>query len=81
MDLCCISIYFLKGIQFIGSISPKICTFLAFLTDSFMTDGSNHAGHRMGLPGTKRPPTRAKEISTTTTPTPLILEHFGGRKD
>lgn len=45
-----------------------------------MTDGSNHAGHIMGLPGTKRPPTRAKEISTTTTPTPT-LEHYDGGKD
>lgn len=62
IDTVCLWTYaafqlFSKGAQFISSISSKICT---FLSGSFMTDGSKHAGHRMGLPGIKRPPTTAK---------------------
>lgn len=60
MDLCCISIYFFKGTQFISSISP--------LYKSFMTDGSKHTAHRMDLPGTQTThPTR--EISAPPTET------------
>lgn len=41
-----------------------------------MADGSKHAGHRMGLPGIKRPPTTQRRLHPR-----LILEHFDGRKD